>query len=89
MGHNPPEDEGLYELIHARGACCMIGTSRNLDRRFITQEVKDIRMLEPGYRAFLKRGADLIETDIPAQLGPMLYGTTPVPASKKTWFQTP
>lgn len=86
VGHNPPEDPALYELIHAQGACCLIGTSRNLDRQYLSQEVQDIRLLEQDYRAFLRRGADLIETDIPAQLGPLLYGATPVPASKQTYF---
>ena len=86
VGHNPPEDLALYELIHARGACCMIGTSRNLDRRILGMEVKEIQSLETEYRALLQRGADLIETDIPAQLGPLLYRATPVPSSKKTHF---
>ncbi|MBI5775335.1 MAG: glycerophosphodiester phosphodiesterase family protein [Verrucomicrobia bacterium] len=86
VGHVPPEDAGLYAMIHQRGALCMIGTSRNLDRKFITRQVSDIKLLEPDYRAFLKRGADLIETDIPRQLGPMLYGSTPVPPSKNDYF---
>lgn len=89
VGHVPPEDKGLYELIHAKGAHCMIGTSRNLDRQFIRKEVADLKQLEPGYRAFLQRGADLIETDIPAHLGPMLYGTRLVPASKRKFFLAP
>lgn len=89
VGHVPPEDKGLYELIHAKGAHCMIGTSRNLDRQFIRKEVADLKLLEPGYRAFLSRGADLIETDIPAHLGPMLYGATPVPAAKRQFFRSP
>ena len=29
VGHQPPEDRSLYQYIHRRGACCMIGTSRN------------------------------------------------------------
>jgi glycerophosphoryl diester phosphodiesterase len=86
VGHVPPEDAGLYEMIHKRGANCMIGTSRNLDRKFITRAVGDIKLLEQDYRAFLKRGADLIETDIPRELGPMLFGSTPVPSSKKDYF---
>ena len=89
VGHVPPEDKGLYELIHAKCAHCMIGTSRNLDRQFIRQEVADLKLLEPGYRAFLQRGADLIEADIPAHLGPMLYGATPVPVSKRQFFKLP
>jgi glycerophosphoryl diester phosphodiesterase len=88
VGHIPPEDTLLYEEIHARGANCMIGTSRNLDRRILTGEVTDIRKLEPDYRRFLNRGADLIETDIPTHLGPMLYEAAPAPRSKKMYFRT-
>jgi glycerophosphoryl diester phosphodiesterase len=87
VGHVPPEDRELYAAIHARGAMCMIGTSRNLDRKVIKHEVADIRELEPAYRAFLARGADLIETDIPAPLGEMLYGKTPAPSGKQAYFQ--
>lgn len=86
VGHVPPEDTRLYEMIHERGALCMIGTSRNLDRKFITRQVHDIKLLETDYRAFLQRGADLIETDIPRELGPMLFGSTPVPLAKKDYF---
>ncbi|HEY2414684.1 MAG TPA: glycerophosphodiester phosphodiesterase family protein [Pirellulaceae bacterium] len=87
VGHVVPEDPKLYEAIHARGACCMIGTSRNLDRRVSSGQVSDIKELEPEYHAFLKRGADLIETDIPAQLGPLLYHSVEAPAGKKQYFQ--
>jgi glycerophosphoryl diester phosphodiesterase len=86
VGHVPPEDTRLYEMIHERGALCMIGTSRHLDRKFLTREVSDLKLLETDYRAFLKRGADLIETDIPRELGPLLFGSTPIPSSKKDYF---
>jgi glycerophosphoryl diester phosphodiesterase len=86
VGHIPPEDAALYESIHAQGACCMIGTSRNLDRKVITKQTADIKQLEPDYRVFLQRGADLIETDIPTHLGPLLYESTQVPSLKKQYF---
>jgi glycerophosphoryl diester phosphodiesterase len=89
VGHTPPEDPALYEFIHRRGASCMIGTSRNLDRKFITGQVPEIKQLEPDYRAFLRRGADLIETDIPAHLGPLLRGSTPIPEAKKPYLHEP
>lgn len=89
VGHTPSEDTALYESIHAKGASCMVGSSRNLDRQFIRREVTNLKLIEPGYRAFLQRGADLIETDIPVELGPLLYGSSPVPASKKRSFHTP
>jgi len=87
VGHVPPEDAELYKMIHDRGALCMIGTSRNLDLRYIKKEVTDLKPLEPEYRAFLKRGADLIETDIPVPLGTLLYQATPVPEGKRKFFE--
>ena len=83
VGHVPPEDAALYEYIHRKGASCMIGTSRNLDRKVLTGDVADIGVLEPDYRAFLRRGADVIETDIPVPLGKLLQGIVPVAASKR------
>jgi glycerophosphoryl diester phosphodiesterase len=80
VGHDPPHDPAVYEAIHARGARCLIGTSRNLDRRLLKGEVADIEPLLPEYRAFLARGADLIETDIPVPLGGGLYREMAVPA---------
>ena len=86
VGHSPPEDKALYEFIHRQGASCMIGTSRNLDLRVISREVPEIKALERDYRAFLLRGADLIETDIPTLLGPLLQGATPVPGPKQRFL---
>jgi len=73
VGHTPPEDAGLYAAIHERGACCLVGTSRNLDRQFSQRQESDRDGLARDYRALLDRGADLIETDIPAALGPLLF----------------
>jgi glycerophosphoryl diester phosphodiesterase len=86
VGHVPPEDIGLYEMIHAKGANCMIGTSRNLDKQVISGRVKDIKELEPAYRDFMKRGADLIETDIPVALGPMINAAVKPPEGKAKFF---
>lgn len=76
VGHTPPDDPALYAFIHRQQACCMIGTSRNIDRDVIEKKVAGIQELGPRYRAFLDRGADLIETDIPVHLGPLLFPGT-------------
>jgi glycerophosphoryl diester phosphodiesterase len=87
VGHMLPENRELYQLIHAKGAHCLAGSSRNLDRQFITRQVMDLKQLEPRYRtAFFDRGIDLIETDIPAQLGPLLYEKSSIPATKSKYF---
>lgn len=89
VGHTPPEDTTLYAWIHAKGASCMVGSSRNLDRQFLQGQVADMKQLDSGYRAFLQRGADLIETDIPIDLGQLLFGASRVPSSKRRFFHAP
>jgi len=79
VGHQPPEDRELYRELHARGVRCLIGTSRNLDRRLLSGEIDSLRPLQPQYRAFLDRGADLIETDLPIEVAQILYADQTVP----------
>jgi glycerophosphoryl diester phosphodiesterase len=86
VGHTPPEDRELYAMIHGQGVNSMIGTSRHLDLRFIKEKMGSLQPLEPDYRAFLERGADIIETDIPVQLGPLLFRNAPVPPAKRQYF---
>ena len=60
VGHTPPEDKELLEMIHAQGACCMAGTSRNLDRKLRTAGEKDLHDFRRSYQARLDFGVDLI-----------------------------
>jgi glycerophosphoryl diester phosphodiesterase len=77
VGHNLPVDPKLYEFLHQKGALCMAGSSRTIDRKFLNGEVKDYSLLKNDYLGFLEKGIDLIETDLPSILGPLLYGTFP------------
>lgn len=87
VGHLPAPDAKLCGLLHGRGVTCIVGTSRHLDRRFLSGEVTNLHVLEPDYRALLQRGADLIETDLPAQLGSVLFSATRAPVSKEPYFR--
>lgn len=89
VGHVPSPDAKLCELIHGRGATCIVGSSRYLDRRFLSGEVPDFAALEASYRALLRQGVDLIETDLSAQLGKLLFGATRAPLSKQRYFGAP
>ena len=87
VGHTPPTDMELMQMLHARGACCMVGTSRNLDRQLIVNRAGDTTAIEQDYRALLQNGADVIETDLPREAGKLLYGESAVPASKSRFFR--
>lgn len=89
VGHQPPTDNGLYEYIHRHGARCMVGTSRNLDKRFTNGDIDKMDQLESEYRALLDRGVDLIETDIPVDLGRLLNHDMKIPGSLRKFLSKP
>lgn len=87
VGHNPPSDKEMLQMVHAKGTCCMAGTSRNLDRELIVNRESGTVSIEKRYRSLLQLGADLIETDLPIEVGRLLYGESTIPASKLRFFQ--
>lgn len=87
VGHTPPQDNELMQMIHAKGTCCMVGTSRNLDREFLVNRTGGTATTEGDYRALLQSGADLIETDLPGEVGSLLYGESAIPASKSRFLK--
>jgi glycerophosphoryl diester phosphodiesterase len=87
VGHTPPKDKELMQMIHAKGTCCMVGTSRNLDPEFVVNRASGTGSLEQRYRALLQMGVDVIETDLPKEVGKLLYSEYMIPASKSQFFQ--
>lgn len=86
VGHTATPDEELCRLIRAKGARCMAGTSRNLDLEFLRGRVTTMEPLRADYLAVLARGVDVIETDIPRELVPLLHPTPPPAGSALAKF---
>jgi len=82
VGHTPPEDPELVRMIHEKGTCCMMGTSRNLDKILLRSDAEQTTSVGRQYMNLLKQGADVIETDLPGEVGNLLYGRSQVPLSK-------
>lgn len=72
VGHAEPADPKLFDLIHQKGALCMMGTSRNLDRKYSNGEVSKIEDLRDDYNVLFRKGIDIIETDIPVPISQIL-----------------
>ncbi len=89
VGHTLPGDRGLLQMIHAKGSSCMVGTSRNLDREYVASHEGATPGIESRYQALLQFGADLIETDIPIEVGTMLHSRSPIPAFGSKFLQKP
>ncbi len=86
VGHVAQPDREACDLIHSRGAMTIVGTSGTLDRRFLDGDTSDLRTLEPAYRTLLREGVDILETDIPAPLAPILFDGVRPPPSKAQFF---
>ena len=86
VGHTPPTDKELLQMIHAKGTSCMAGTSRNLDREFVADRASGTGSIEKRYRALLGQGINVIETDLPREVGGLVYGDAVVPEHKSQFF---
>ena len=71
-GHQKPDNLDVIDMIHKRGALCIMGTSRNLDLKYSRREVNSIIDLKNEYKALLEMGIDIIETDKPVPLSKIL-----------------
>jgi len=89
VGHEAPKDKELLQMIHGKGASCIVGTSRNLDRELGADRVGERTEVENRYRKLLRFGADLIETDRPIEVGTLLNGGAEIAASKAEFFLPP
>lgn len=85
VGHQPTKDRELLRLLHERGVSTIAGTSRNLDRELTIGQEPD-EELESKYRELLDRGIDLIETDLPRRVWPVLYRDVEIPESKNKFL---
>ncbi|MEL7588326.1 MAG: glycerophosphodiester phosphodiesterase family protein [Prolixibacteraceae bacterium] len=87
VGHKVPEDPTVFKLIHEKGALCILGTSRNLDREFITGKVTEMEELTDGYHALFRLGADILETDIPVPVSNVVTGRLSSKTYRKKFLQ--
>jgi glycerophosphoryl diester phosphodiesterase len=87
VGHTQNPDADLCRRIREKGASCMAGTSRNIDRQFLSGRVTAMESLRSEYRSVLDRGVTVIETDIPREVGPLLFGAATAQGAKARFFR--
>ena len=86
VGHKMPSDLSVIKMIHDKGARCITGTSRNIDREFIEGKVTGIEQLKDAYNAVFEKGIDIIETDIPVPVSKVFDHGKIIDPSIKKWF---
>jgi glycerophosphoryl diester phosphodiesterase len=88
VSHQIPDSNTVFERIHAKGALCILGTSRHLDREFTRGKVSDITALKDKYNALFAMGADILETDIPVEVSKVVFDKVSIHPSVKKYYKT-
>jgi hypothetical protein len=63
------------------------GSSRNVDLKYLRGQTNDISTLKDEYLNFFAKGVDIIETDIPVQLGPLVNPYLPIRSAVKKFYK--
>ena len=69
VSHNLVENTDIFDLIHKRGAMCIVGSSRNHDISYKKGEIRTFEELAEEYRKMVTDGADIIEADLAIEAG--------------------
>lgn len=88
VNHNLNINPEIFELIHKKGAMCIVGSSRNYDLKYKSGEIKSFEELSDNYRKMISEGADIIEADLAIETGLSLKDLVPVwkSISKKKFY---
>ncbi|RPD41691.1 glycerophosphodiester phosphodiesterase family protein [Chitinophaga barathri] len=86
VSHDMPQDKNMFSEIHKRGAMCILGSSRNIDRQFMNGKITAAE-LEAGYLNLVRQGADVIEADLGIESGAALSSLQQAASSKAKYFR--
>jgi glycerophosphoryl diester phosphodiesterase len=85
VSHELPADMNIFAEVHKRGALCILGSSRNIDRQFTSGKI-NAEELKKGYLSLIGYGADVIEADLGIEGGAALKDLQTARSSKSKYF---
>jgi len=77
---NKPENKEMYDLLHARGVMCMISAAPTYDK------LPDPAARKKAYQDIFKGGADVLESDLPVEVGTAIPSLMPQKSAKSKFF---
>lgn len=85
VSHDLPQNQEIYQVVHERGAMCIQGTSRNVDKQFMRNEISKSELLEK-YKKMVRNGADILEVDLGIEAGEALQYFQNEKSSKSKYY---
>ncbi len=86
VSHNKPKDTQVFRLVHDRGAMCIMGSSRTIDKDYLNEKISKIQLNE-GYQELINSGSDIIEADLGIIAGEELQQLGDPQSNKKKYFK--
>lgn len=85
--HTEPKEKGIFEYIHSKGAMCIRGSSRTIDRDFTSGKILSGVVLNEKYQQLINEGADIIEADLGIEAGLALKKLQDTKSNKRKYFK--
>ncbi|MDN3586341.1 glycerophosphodiester phosphodiesterase family protein [Pedobacter aquatilis] len=79
---NKPENAELFKMLHSKGVMCMISAAPSFDK------LADKKDRAEQYRTTFLQGADVLESDLPVEVGEAIQSILPKVNTKKNFFST-
>jgi len=86
--HLEPKDSGIFKMVHEKGAMCIRGSSRNIDKEYTTGKIDRAELMN-GYHRIIESGADIVEADLGIEAGEGVRALRPANSSKQKYFRLP
>lgn len=84
--HTEPKDKGIFQYVHERGAMCIRGSSRTIDKDYTDGKISGTEVLNEKYRQLITREADIIEADLGIEAGKAIEKLQEVKSAKRKYF---
>jgi glycerophosphoryl diester phosphodiesterase len=84
--HVEPKDKAVFDYVHKKGAMCIRGSSRNIDKDYTEGKITDEKLLNGKYRELITEGADIIEADLGIRAGQAIKALQQSKSSKRKYF---
>jgi glycerophosphoryl diester phosphodiesterase len=85
--HTEPKEKEIFEYVHNKGAMCIRGSSRTIDKDYTDGKISSKDILNSKYQQLIKDGADIIEADLGVEAGQAIEKMQDVKSGKRKYFK--
>ncbi len=85
--HTEPKEKEIFEYVHSKGAMCIRGSSRTIDKEFTDGKIESRDVLNEKYQRLINEGADIIEADLGIEAGLAIKKMQDMKSGKRKYFK--